>query len=163
MANLVEFLRIVRDYDQYISRQFQRGASRQELNVSWLKKNELEVKRHVSELRDNIRNNWTNTGQELGRELRQLWQNSRPGSPAPGVRNSLDTTRSGIASPTAGKSLASRLEGNYRPDSPVGGRNNEDFATGYTLGLVGGVRSFVSIPFYLFFWMDQLTSMPNDR
>ncbi|KNG79917.1 cholinephosphate cytidylyltransferase [Aspergillus nomiae NRRL 13137] len=78
--------RIVRDYDQYISRQFKRGASRQELNVSWLKKNELEIKRHVAEIRDNIRHNWTSTGQELGRELRQLWQNSRPGSPAPSAR-----------------------------------------------------------------------------
>ncbi|KAI5280436.1 hypothetical protein KEM54_003720, partial [Ascosphaera aggregata] len=71
---------IVRDYDKYISRQLQRGTTRQELNVSWLKKNELEIKRHVSELRDTIKNNWTNT-QELGKELRSLWQSSRPNSP----------------------------------------------------------------------------------
>ncbi|PKX94438.1 choline-phosphate cytidylyltransferase [Aspergillus novofumigatus IBT 16806] len=142
--------RIVRDYDQYIARQFKRGASRQELNVSWIKKNELEIKRHVMELRDNIRNNWTATGQELGRELRQLWANSRPGSPAPSARNSMDLGsvrggNGGLTSPTGGqKSHVSRLEALGRPDSPVGtnGRN-EDFATGYSLGLIGGVRAWM--------------------
>ncbi|KAJ5286129.1 hypothetical protein N7524_001435 [Penicillium chrysogenum] len=121
--------RVVRDYDQYISRQFKRGASRQELNVSWLKKNELEIKRHVAELRDNIRNNWTMTGQELGRELRQIWQNSRPNSPAPSARNSMD--------------WGMRAEHN-RADSPMGSRRNEDFATGYSLGLIGGVRAWMA-------------------
>ncbi|GIK02706.1 hypothetical protein Aspvir_006765 [Aspergillus viridinutans] len=142
--------RIVRDYDQYIARQFKRGASRQELNVSWVKKNELEIKRHVMELRDNIRNNWTATGQELSRELRQLWQNSRPGSPAPSARNSMDLGsvrggNGGLTSPTGGqKSHVSRLEALGRPDSPGGGNGrNEDFATGYSLGLIGGVRAWM--------------------
>ncbi|KAF9887476.1 hypothetical protein FE257_010193 [Aspergillus nanangensis] len=136
--------RVVRDYDQYISRQFKRGASRQELNVSWLKKNELEVRRHVAEIRDSIRTNWSTTGQELGRELRQFWQNSRPGSPAPSTRNSVDMGRSGITSPTGGlKSHLSRVESLGRPDSPGGNGRNEDFATGYSLGLIGGVRSWM--------------------
>ncbi|KAI9039491.1 choline-phosphate cytidylyltransferase [Aspergillus affinis] len=148
--------RIVRDYDQYISRQFKRGASRQELNVSWLKKNELEIKRHVTEIRDNIRTNWSTTGQELGRELRQLWQNSRPGSPAPSARNSVDlsNTRSGLVSPTTGaKSHLSRVETLGRPDSPVGNGRNEDFATGYSLGLIGGVRA----------WMRSRRSLVESR
>ncbi|KAJ5353349.1 hypothetical protein N7452_002323 [Penicillium brevicompactum] len=141
--------RVVRDYDQYISRQFKRGASRQELNVSWLKKNELEIKRHVVELRDNIRNNWTMTGQELGRELRQIWQNSRPNSPAPSARNSMDwgVNRGPLTSPTGGsKSHLSRVGGDIpaRPDSPMGSRRNDDFATGYSLGLVGGVRAWMA-------------------
>ncbi|KAE8379422.1 hypothetical protein BDV26DRAFT_166785 [Aspergillus bertholletiae] len=139
--------RIVRDYDQYISRQFKRGASRQELNVSWLKKNELEIKRHVAEIRDNIRNNWTTTGQELGRELRQLWQNSRPGSPAPSARNSIDmgSTRGNVVSPTTGtmKTHLSRVESVGRSESPIGNGRNEDFATGYSLGLIGGVRAWM--------------------
>lgn len=139
--------RIVRDYDQYISRQFKRGASRQELNVSWLKKNELEIKRHVAEIRDNIRNNWTSTGQELGRELRQLWQNSRPGSPAPSARNSVDmgSARGNVVSPTTGtmKTHLSRVESMGRPESPIGNGRNEDFATGYSLGLIGGVRAWM--------------------
>ncbi|EAU30687.1 hypothetical protein ATEG_08555 [Aspergillus terreus NIH2624] len=138
--------RIVRDYDQYISRQFKRGASRQELNVSWLKKNELEVRRHVAEIRDTIKTNWSTTGQELSRELRQLWQNSRPGSPAPSARNSVDLggSRSGITSPTGGpKTHLSRVEAMGRPDSPVGNGRHEDFATGYSLGLIGGVRAWM--------------------
>ncbi|KAJ5112199.1 choline-phosphate cytidylyltransferase [Penicillium argentinense] len=139
--------RIVRDYDQYISRQFKRGASRQELNVSWLKKNELEIKRHVVELRDNIRTNWSMTGQELGRELRQIWQNSRPNSPAPSARNSVDygSSRGPLASPTGGsKSHLSRVEALNRPESPGVGGRNEDFATGYSLGLIGGVRAWMA-------------------
>ncbi|KKK19577.1 hypothetical protein P175DRAFT_0529479 [Aspergillus ochraceoroseus IBT 24754] len=137
--------RIVRDYDRYISRQFKRGASRQELNVSWIKKNELEIKRHVTELRDSIMTNWSNTGQELGRELRQLWQNSRPGSPAPSARNSVDLGNSrGLVSPTTGKSHISRVEALGRSESAiVNGRNEPDFATGYSLGLIGGVRAWM--------------------
>ncbi|KAK1094269.1 choline-phosphate cytidylyltransferase [Friedmanniomyces endolithicus] len=56
--------KIVRDYEQYVSRQLKRGTKRQELNISWLKKNELDIKRNVAELRDTIRQNWTTTGQE---------------------------------------------------------------------------------------------------
>jgi hypothetical protein len=102
----------------------------------------------VVELRDNIRNNWTMTGQELGRELRQIWQNSRPNSPAPTARNSMDWgARGPLASPTGGaKSHLSRVGGEMhgRADSPMGSRRNEDFATGYSLGLIGGVRAWVS-------------------
>jgi choline-phosphate cytidylyltransferase len=113
------------------------------------------------ELRDNIRSNWTATGQELGRELRQLWQNSRPGSPAPSARNSMDLGsgrggNGGVTSPTGGqKSHVSRLEALGRPDSPVGANGrNEDFATGYSLGLIGGVRAWVCD--YLFCHDDRI-------
>jgi choline-phosphate cytidylyltransferase len=132
-------LRIVRDYEKYIARQFKRGTSRQELNVSWLKKNELDLKRHVSEMRDAIRSNWTTTGQELGKELRQFWQASRPGSPAR-LTNQEDSYKSGsLTSPSALSHLSRRLE-IPRADSPGPG---SDFATGYSLGLIGGVRSWV--------------------
>lgn len=43
--------KIIRDYDQYLMRNFSRGVSRKELNVSWLKKNELEIKKHVNAFR----------------------------------------------------------------------------------------------------------------
>ncbi|CEP62672.1 choline-phosphate cytidylyltransferase LALA0_S06e01024g [Lachancea lanzarotensis] len=43
--------RIIRDYDKYLMRNFARGASRRDLNVSWLKKNELDFKKHVQEFR----------------------------------------------------------------------------------------------------------------
>lgn len=131
--------RIVRDYEKYIARQFKRGTSRQELNVSWLKKNELDLKRHVGEMREAIRSNWTTTGQELGKELRQFWQASRPGSPAR-MASYDDSGKGPLTSPTALSHLRSRLE-IPRADSPGPG---SDFATGYSLGLIGGVRSWVS-------------------
>lgn len=132
--------KIVRDYEKYIARQFKRGTSRQELNVSWLKKNELDLKRHVSEMREAIRSNWTTTGQELGKELRQFWQASRPGSPA--RMPSYDDSNKGgsLTSPSALSHLSRRLE-IPRPDSPGPG---SDFATGYSLGLIGGVRSWMT-------------------
>jgi choline-phosphate cytidylyltransferase len=131
----------VRDYEKYIARQFKRGTSRQELNVSWLKKNELDLKRHVTEMREAIRTNWTTTGQELGKELRQFWQASRPGSPARAA--SFDDSAKGgsLTSPSALSHLSRRLE-IPRGDSPGPG---SDFATGYSLGLIGGVRSWVSL------------------
>ncbi|KAG5656245.1 hypothetical protein KAF25_004521 [Fusarium avenaceum] len=114
--------RIVRDYEKYIARQFKRGSSRQELNVSWLKKNELDLKRHVQDLRENITNNWTTTGQELGRELKGFWPVSRPQSPA---RFNSSGTADGLRSPgTSG--------------------TPKEFITGYALGLVGGVRGWMT-------------------
>ena len=131
--------RIVRDYEQYIARQFKRGTSRQELNVSWLKKNEMELKRHVNELRDSVRNNWSTTGQELTKELRQFWQNSRPGSPA---RLSRSPSEANLADPLRSPTAVSHLAHLDVPMNRQGASN--DFATGYSLGLIGGVRSWVS-------------------
>ena len=142
-----QLFRIVRDYEKYIARQFKRGTSRQELNVSWLKKNELDLKRHAMELRDSVRNNWSTTGQELTKELRQFWLNSRPGSPARGLgKNGSDADQDRLggqrSSPTALAHL-SHLD-IPRPESPSGSRGaSSDFATGYSLGLIGGVRSWV--------------------
>ncbi|CAL8581948.1 choline-phosphate cytidylyltransferase [Xanthoria parietina] len=137
--------KIVRDYEKYIARQFKRGTSRQELNVSWLKKNELDLKRHVNELRDSVRNNWSTTGQELTKELRQFWQQSRPGSPARGraIGNGFSESGAdapGLKSPTALAHLP-HLDV-PRAESPSG-RASHDFATGYSLGLIGGVRSWM--------------------
>ncbi|TEY67411.1 hypothetical protein BOTCAL_0126g00020 [Botryotinia calthae] len=131
--------KIVRDYEKYIARQFKRGTTRQELNVSWLKKNELDLKRHVAEMREAIRTNWSTTGQELGKELKQFWQSSRPGSPA--RMHSFDGNSTGsLTSPSALQHLTRRLE-IPRNDSPGPG---SDFATGYSLGLIGGVRSWMT-------------------
>lgn len=157
-------IRIVRDYEKYIARQLKRGTSRQELNVSWLKKNELELKRHVQDLRDNIRSNWSTTGQELGKELRQFWPSSRPQSPArvpsfnPLASASSHQHASAASSSTAlgganGASLdiptspsgASSIMGPRSPGAEGRGMQNE-FITGYTLGLIGGVRSWVCHP-----------------
>ncbi|KAH8902389.1 hypothetical protein BR93DRAFT_920537 [Coniochaeta sp. PMI_546] len=131
--------KIVRDYEKYIARQLKRGTSRQELNVSWLKKNELDLKRHVQEIRDNIKNNWTTTGQELSRELKQFWPASRPQSPA------RLTPLGGSAAPWGppnGDIPSSPLAGG-RVGAPGQGNTPNDFITGYTLGLIGGVRSWM--------------------
>jgi choline-phosphate cytidylyltransferase len=137
--------RIVRDYDKYVARQLKRGTSRQDLNVSWLKKNELDFKNTFTQLRDNIRSNWLTTGQELGKDIRQLLPSSRPASPAPNGRSrdrraSTDDTL--LRSPTAVSHLS-------HLDVPNGGQaggtpqQQKDFATGYALGLVGGVRNWM--------------------
>lgn len=143
-----ELRRIVRDYEQYIARQLKRGTSRQELNVSWLKKNELDLKRHVQDLRDNIRSNWTTTGQELSRELRQYWPASRPQSPAPGGRFNIPSTpgANGEGSLREAATMAAAAKSPTTPGAPGERPAPNEFITGYTLGLIGGVRSWVSLP-----------------
>jgi choline-phosphate cytidylyltransferase len=135
----------VRDYEKYIARQFKRGASRQELNVSWLKKNELDLRRHVTELRDSIRNNWTSTGSEVGKELRQFWQNSRPASPAPSAGG--NGSRVGLGEGQKSPTNMGMGHERGRPESVSGSMRgrSEDFAAGYSLGLIGGVRSWVRL------------------
>ena len=140
--------KIVKDYNNYVGRQLKRGMSRQDLNVSWLKKNELELKRHVGEMRDAVRTNWSNTGQELGREInKMLWSDrSRPASPGP---STLQTPSKDTPSPAnlAQQVQMNRLEVPKSPSSPGPsgrGANSRDFVTGYTLGLVGGIRSWMT-------------------
>ena len=82
-----------------------------------------------------MRQNWSSAGHEVYGDLRQFWEKSRPSSPAPFARNSSehDVNRV-LRSPTALAALG----------FPVRSAGN-DFAAGYSLGLVGGVRSWVSI------------------
>ena len=133
--------RIVRDYEKYIARQLKRGTSRQELNVSWLKKNELDLKRHVAELRDSVVTNWSTTGLELGRDFRQFWERSRPASPARPTTNLSPVDAGGepaAASPKSPTALAHLAHLDIPSRGP-----SKDFAAGYSLGLIGGVRSWV--------------------
>lgn len=91
----------------------------------------MDLKRHVQELRENISHNWSSTGQELSRELRGFWPASRPQSPAPLAPINRDLARSptgSLRSPGAGPA------------------NSKELMTGYALGLVGGVRSWVRPP-----------------
>jgi choline-phosphate cytidylyltransferase len=131
--------KIVRDYEQYVSRQLKRGTRRQELNISWLKKNELDFKRHVGELRESIKQNWTTTGQELSKELRQFWQPSRPNSPAASLRNGTPGRANGARSPT----FFDRASRNGTPGRGGDRVNTMDFATGYAMGLLGGVKGWM--------------------
>jgi choline-phosphate cytidylyltransferase len=140
--------KIVRDYEKYIVRQLKRGTSRQELNISWLKKNELDLKRHMQELRDSVKSNWITAGGEISRDLRSIWTNasSRPASPAPFNRQLGD----GMRSPTGGLSAVEQLKqlgagiADRRGESPGRLSRSDDFAAGYSLGLIGGVKSWVS-------------------
>lgn len=65
--------KIIRDYDKYLMRNFARGALRQELNVSWLKKNELDIKKHI----DEFRAYWKKTNQSLNNASRDLYYEVR--------------------------------------------------------------------------------------
>lgn len=67
--------KIIRDYDKYLMRNFARGATRQELNVSWLKKNELEFKKHINDFRSYFKKNQgnlNNTSRDLYFEVREI-------------------------------------------------------------------------------------------
>ncbi|KAG8631259.1 hypothetical protein KVT40_000399 [Elsinoe batatas] len=148
--------KIVRDYESYIARQLQRGESRKELNISWMKKNELDIKRHVHEIRESIKQNWSTTGQELGKEFRQFWMPgmSRPGSPA--VGGSVNDPETGsvrgrkrksdfLTSPvTPADERTARSPGAWsRFSVGTGGRGDRDFVAGYAMGLLGSVRGWM--------------------
>ncbi|RKP07128.1 hypothetical protein THASP1DRAFT_17516 [Thamnocephalis sphaerospora] len=61
--------RIVRDYDAYLRRNLQRGMTAKELNISFLKEQELNMKRSVDEMRESIKRNWRGTREELLNEI----------------------------------------------------------------------------------------------
>lgn len=123
-------------------RQLKRGTTRKELNISWLKKNELDIKRAMSELRDNVWQNWSTTGQELGRDLRHLLQPiSRPPSPGRGLSH--DDEHTSPTRSTSGHLLPPHSpNANSRAASPL--PTVFDFASGYAFGLVSGVRSWMT-------------------
>lgn len=67
--------KIIRDYDKYLMRNFARGATRKDLNVSWLKKNELDLKKHISDFRTYwVKNttNFNNVSKDLYIEVREF-------------------------------------------------------------------------------------------
>ncbi|CAG8747121.1 31761_t:CDS:2, partial [Racocetra persica] len=64
--------RIVRDYDQYVRRNLERGVSPKELNIGFLKEQELHMKRSISEIRTTIHQNWHGTKVELSNDLSEL-------------------------------------------------------------------------------------------
>lgn len=61
--------KIIRDYDKYLMRNFARGATRKELNVSWLKKNELEFKKHIND----FRSYWTKNKENINNMSKDLY------------------------------------------------------------------------------------------
>lgn len=97
----------------------------------------------MSDLRENIKTNWTMAGQEIGRELHKFWQGSRPSSPAPRQDNLTSPSSASLARSPSALARLSHL------DTAAAARSGQssDFAAGYSLGLIGGVRSWVgSLP-----------------
>ncbi|KAI7823927.1 hypothetical protein BX661DRAFT_185948 [Kickxella alabastrina] len=64
--------RIVRDYDKYLRRNLERGMSPKELNVGFLKEQELNIQKQVSVIRDHIKKNFLGTREDLVGELEDL-------------------------------------------------------------------------------------------
>ncbi|RKP37830.1 hypothetical protein BJ085DRAFT_2058, partial [Dimargaris cristalligena] len=64
--------RIVRDYDAYLRRNLERGVSHKDLNISFLKAQELQVKKRARDIRNSIQQNLTGTREELLAELDDL-------------------------------------------------------------------------------------------
>lgn len=114
------------------------------------------------ELRDSVRKNWSTTGLELTKELKQFWQSSRPASPARGLgKNGIESAGESPGGIKTSSALAHlpRLDV-PRHESPNRGPSS-DFVTGYSLGLIGGVRSWVGsfrfLRFLLPFTFLQMT------
>lgn len=110
--------KIIRDYDKYLMRNFARGASRQELNVSWLKKNELDLKRHVTEFRDLFKNNIENASKDLYSEIRTYVGNTLGSSSGgSGSGSSTPVPKERGTSPVT--DFASNFSGGGRRDRPT--------------------------------------------
>ncbi len=94
------------------------------------------------EFRDSIKANWATTGQELTKDFRQFWQTSRPASPA-----RTPTREQSNAMEQAAADARSPLSRLSHLDIPRGNaeRGSTEFAAGYNLGLIGGVRAWVSV------------------
>lgn len=84
--------KIIRDYDKYLMRNFARGATRKELNVSWFKKNELEFKKHINDFRTywtKNRNNFNNVSKDLYVEVREYLRGNKADNPSHSSNSSL--------------------------------------------------------------------------
>ncbi|KAI5952073.1 PCT1 [Candida margitis] len=121
--------KIIRDYDKYLMRNFARGATREDLNVSWLKKNELEFKKHINDFRTYWMRNKTNinnVSRDLYFEIREFMRGRKFN-----VKQYLETHQNGglrrLNNNSANKSLTTDDE----DDSPTKGSPLSDFASKY--------------------------------
>jgi hypothetical protein len=100
----------------------------------------------MAELRDSIKANWTTTGQELSKDFRQFWQSSRPASPArTPTREQSQSDAMEAHNVARSPSAISRLSHLDIPRANNNTRESSEFAAGYNLGLIGGVRSWVCL------------------
>ncbi|GMM36122.1 choline-phosphate cytidylyltransferase [Saccharomycopsis crataegensis] len=148
--------KIIRDYDKYLLRNFARGASRHDLNVSWFKKNELEIKKHIDEFRQYWKKtnaNLNNASKDLYCEVREYLRysssalkkiNSNPSlnTFVDSANNNLNSTSSRATSPAA------------EPLSP---------ATEFAMNYSGNRRSIIDSFKKWMFKRDSFDSEDSDR
>ena len=124
--------RIVKNYDQYVIRNLSRGVDRRDLNVSLLKKHELDFRRHAHELRQAIRANWSNTSREIKEDIRSLLSPSRdsmPGSPRTPGGSWIDGVKKYWSRDVSGASLKSVLTRSPSPEELERGHEREAVET----------------------------------
>jgi choline-phosphate cytidylyltransferase len=95
------------------------------------------------EFRDSIKANWATTGQELTKDFRHFWQSSRPASPARTPTREHSNAMEQAAIDARSPSALSRLSHLDIPRASGAGERSSEFAAGYNLGLIGGVRAWV--------------------
>ncbi|AQZ11639.1 PCT1 (YGR202C) [Zygosaccharomyces parabailii] len=130
--------KIIKDYDKYLMRNFARGATRQELNVSWLKKNELDFKKHVNDFRSYFKKNQENlnhASKDLYFEVREILlrktlghklYSKLTGDGTRQLQDSLSRTRRFIREKSPVSDFASRFTGEGIPDSNWTEREEND-------------------------------------
>ncbi|KAJ2373169.1 choline-phosphate cytidylyltransferase [Coemansia sp. RSA 2607] len=64
--------RIVRDYDKYLRRNLERGMSPKELNISFLKEQELNIQKQIANIREQIKRNFQGKREDVVGELEDL-------------------------------------------------------------------------------------------
>ncbi|ODQ80744.1 hypothetical protein BABINDRAFT_160962 [Babjeviella inositovora NRRL Y-12698] len=111
--------KIIRDYDKYLLRNFARGATRKDLNVSWLKKNELDLRKHISEFRGYWKKTTTfnKLSRDLYYEVREFLKKGQAASPA---RPQLGRSQSSVTSRTRSSSTDEDDSSmSFPPESPA--------------------------------------------
>ncbi|KAF9958601.1 hypothetical protein BGZ65_001312, partial [Modicella reniformis] len=64
--------RIVKDYDQYLRRNLERGVTAKELGIGFFKEQEVKFKKSAQDIRTSLRQNWHGTKDELKNEISVL-------------------------------------------------------------------------------------------
>ncbi|KAF9200671.1 hypothetical protein BGZ49_009093, partial [Haplosporangium sp. Z 27] len=64
--------RIVKDYDQYLRRNLERGVTAKELGIGFFKEHEVKLKKSAQDIQASIRENWHGTRDELKNEINVL-------------------------------------------------------------------------------------------
>jgi len=64
--------RVVRDYDAYVMRNLKKGYSARDLNISFVKEQEMNLRRNIYQARHRIKENWEKTQSTVRDRLHQI-------------------------------------------------------------------------------------------